>query len=103
MTLQKCTMSTLQRTSVPYLEMHTAGHCFTLKHADKLLAHMNLTVFGAIDRASLIGTGDEVGFAHFEPYFYSGWAYVKSNMHPELTTRMKTVINECWKVKVKQK
>ena len=71
-----------------------------MRHADKLLAQMNLTISGAIDRASLIGTGDEVGFATFEPNFYSGWAYVKKNMQPELTTRVKTVINECWKVGV---
>ena len=59
---------------------------------------MNLTV--SIDRASLIGTGDEIGFAPFEPNFYFGWAYVKKNMQLELTTRVKTVINECWKVGV---
>jgi hypothetical protein len=41
-----------------------------MRHADKLLAQMNLTVSGAIDRASLIGTGDEVGFATFEPNFF---------------------------------
>ena len=29
-----------------------------MRHADKLLAQMNLTVHGAIDRASLIGTGE---------------------------------------------
>ncbi|KAL5463759.1 hypothetical protein EMCRGX_G032690 [Ephydatia muelleri] len=28
----------------------------------------------AIDRASHIGTGEEVVFATFEPNFYSGWA-----------------------------
>ena len=46
-----------------------------MRHAGKLLAQMNLTVSGAIDRASLIGSGDEVGLANFEPNFYSGWAY----------------------------
>ena len=69
-----------------------------MRHADKLLGQMNLTVSGAIDRASHIGTGEEVVFATFEPNFYSGWAYVKKNMQPELTTRVKTIINECWKV-----
>ena len=69
-----------------------------MRHADKLLAQMNLTVSGAINRASHIGTSDEVTFATFEPNFYSGWAYVKKNMQPELTTRVKTIINECWKV-----
>ena len=58
---------------------------------------MNLTVHGAIDRASLIGTGDEMPFTTFEPNFYSGWAYTRKNMHPELTTKVKTIINECWK------
>ena len=33
-----------------------------MRHADKCLAQMNLTVHGAIDRASLIGTGDEMPF-----------------------------------------
>ena len=69
-----------------------------MRHADKLLGQMNLTVSGAIDRASHIGTGEEVVFATFEPNFSSGWAYVKKNMQPELTTRVKTIINECWKV-----
>ena len=65
-----------------------------MKHADKLLA---LTVRGAIDRASLIGTGDEMPFTNFEPHFHSGWAYTRKNMHPELTTKVKTINNECWK------
>ena len=68
-----------------------------MRHVDKLLAQMNLTVYGAIDRASLIGTGDEMPFTTFEPNFYSGWAYTRKNMHPELTTKVKTIINECWK------
>ena len=68
-----------------------------MRHADKLLAQMNLTVSGAIDRASLIGTGDEMTFSTFEPNFYSGWAYTRKNMHPELTTKVKTIIYECWK------
>ena len=68
-----------------------------MRHADKLLAQMNLTVPGAIDRASLIGMGDEIPYSTFEPNFYSGWAYARKNMHPELTTKVKTIINECWK------
>ena len=68
-----------------------------MRHADKLLAQMNLTVHGTIDRAFLIGTGDEMPFTTFEPNFYSGWAYTRKNMHPELTTKVKTIINECWK------
>ena len=68
-----------------------------MRHADKLLAQMNLTVHGAIHRASLIGTGDEMPFTTFEPNFYSGWAYTRKNMHPELTTKVKSIINECWK------
>ena len=68
-----------------------------MRHADKLLAQMNLTVHGAIQKASLIGTGDEMPFTTFEPNFYSGWAYTRKNMHPELTTKVKTIINECWK------
>ena len=68
-----------------------------MRHADKLLAQMNLTVHGAIQKASLIGTGDEMPFTTFEPNFYSGWAYTRKNMHPLLTTKVKTIINECWK------
>lgn len=45
-----------------------------MRHADKLLAQMNLTVHGAIDRASLIGTGSEMPLPKIEPNFYSGWA-----------------------------
>eukprot|EP00731_Ephydatia_muelleri_P032444 Em0023g951a len=47
--------------------------------------------------ASLIGTGDEMPFTNFEPHFHSGWAYTRKNMHPELTTKVKTISNECWK------
>ncbi|KAL5496895.1 hypothetical protein EMCRGX_G013267 [Ephydatia muelleri] len=68
-----------------------------MRHADKLLAQMNFTISGAINKASHIGASDAVTFATFEPNFYSGWAYVKRNMQPELTTRVKTIINECWK------
>ena len=64
-----------------------------MRHADELLAQMNLTVSGAIERASLVMRLDL-------QLFYSGRAYVKRDMQP---TRMKTVILECWKVKVKQK
>ena len=46
-----------------------------MRHADKILAQMNLTVPGAIDRPSLINTGDEIPFTTFEPNFYTGWAY----------------------------
>ncbi|KAL5484080.1 hypothetical protein EMCRGX_G020524 [Ephydatia muelleri] len=71
-----------------------------MRHADKRLAQMNLTVHGAIDRASFIGTGDEMPFTTFESNFYSAWAYARKNMHPKLTTKVKTIINECWKAEM---
>ena len=51
-----------------------------MRHADKLLAQMNLVLLT-------------------EHNFYSGWAYTRKNacMYPELTTKVKTIINECWK------
>ncbi|KAL5475176.1 hypothetical protein EMCRGX_G027243 [Ephydatia muelleri] len=38
-----------------------------------------------------------VRFHKLEPNFYPGWAHTRKNMHPELTTKISSVICECLK------
>ena len=67
-----------------------------MRHANELLSKMNLSVDGAIARASDIFVDDgEIPYATFESNFYSGWAHTRKNMHPELTS----TVNECWKAR----
>ena len=70
-----------------------------MRHANELMFKMNLSLDGAIARASAIfvDDGGEIPYATFEPNFYSGWAHTRKNMHPELTSTVTQVINECWK------
>ena len=41
--------------------------------------------------------GDTSPYATFEPNFFAGWAHTMKNMHPELTTKVRSVIYECWR------
>ena len=67
-----------------------------MKHADQLLSKMDFSVEGAIDRAlSMFDT--EVTYATFESNFYSGWAHTRKCMHPELTSKVNSIIHQCWK------
>lgn len=71
-----------------------------MRHANELLSKTNLSVDGAIARASeiFVDNGGEIPYATFKPNFYSGWAHIRKNMHSELTSRVTHVIdNECWK------
>eukprot|EP00731_Ephydatia_muelleri_P016225 Em0009g649a len=63
-----------------------------MRLANELLSKMNLSVDGAIAHASDIFVDDDG-----EPNFYSGWAHIRKNMHPELTSTVTHIINECWK------
>ena len=69
-----------------------------MRYANTLLATMDFTVSGAVDRASNLLTDDSnLTYATFEFNFYAGWAHTRKNMQPELTTRVTRLIHECWK------
>ncbi|KAL5488505.1 hypothetical protein EMCRGX_G017447 [Ephydatia muelleri] len=50
-----------------------------------------LSISGAIDKTAsmFLDDGDTPPYATFEPNFVAGWAHMKKNMHPELTTKVK--------------
>eukprot|EP00731_Ephydatia_muelleri_P026723 Em0018g823a len=69
-----------------------------MRYANTLLATMDFTVSGAVDRASNLLTDDSnLTYATFEFNFYAGWAHTRKKMQPELTTRVTRLIHECWK------
>ena len=70
-----------------------------MRHADQLLARMDFSITGAIDKTASMFLVDSKTSpcATFEPNFFAGWAHMKKNMHPELTSKVKRVIHECWK------
>eukprot|EP00731_Ephydatia_muelleri_P035750 Em0155g5a len=70
-----------------------------MRHADHLLATMDFSITGAIDQTAsmFLDDGDTPPYATFEPNFFAGWAHTKKNMHPELTTKVRSVIHECWR------
>ena len=71
-----------------------------MKYANQLLAKIDFTVRGAIDQASSMFQmegSSQIPFASFEPNFYPGWAHTRKYIHPELTTKVSSVIHECWK------
>ena len=59
---------------------------------------MDFSITGAIDQTAsmFLDDGDTPPYATFEPNFFAGWAHTKKNMHPELTTKVKSVVHECW-------
>ena len=63
----------------------------TIRHANGVLAKMDFSVNGTIQRASNV-FGDET---NFEPNFYAGWAHTRRSMQPELTSRVNSIIQEC--------
>ena len=67
-----------------------------MKHADQPLSRMDFSVEGAIDRASSM-FDTEVTYATIESKFYSGWAHTRKCMHPELTSKVNSIIHQCWK------
>ena len=67
-----------------------------MRHANGLLAKVDFSVNGAIQRASNL-FGDETSYATFEPNFYSGWAHTRRSVQSELTSRVNSIIHECWK------
>ena len=83
---------------------HMCGGVFTakdvlskaMKHADELLSRLDFTLEGAIDRASNM-FDNAINYATFEPNFYAGWAHTRKDMHPELTSKVMTIIHQCWK------
>ena len=52
-----------------------------MRYADTLLAIMDFTVSGAVDRASnrLLTDDSNLTYATFEFNFYAGWAYTQKN------------------------
>lgn len=38
-----------------------------------------------------------INYTTFEPNFYAGWAHIRKCMHPELTSKVMTIIHQCWK------
>ena len=67
-----------------------------MRHSNGLLAKMDFSVNGTIQRASNV-FGDETSYATFEPNFYPGWAHIRRSMQPELTSTVNSIIHECWK------
>ena len=67
--------------------------------ADHLLAKMKFSITGAIDQTAsmFLDDGDTPPYVTFEPNVFAGWAHMKKNMHPELTTKIKSVIYLCWR------
>ena len=63
------------------------------------IAMMDFSITGAIDQTAsmFLDDGDTPPYATFEPNFFAGWAHTKKNMHSELTTKVKSVIYECWR------
>ena len=64
-----------------------------MKHADQRLSWMDFFVEGAIDRASSM-FDTEVTYATFESNFYSGWAHTMKCMHPELTSKVNSIMHQ---------
>ena len=63
-----------------------------MKHANELLSRMDFVIEGAIDRASnMLDTA--INYATFEPNFYASWAHTRKCMHPELTSKVMTIIH----------
>ena len=56
-----------------------------MRHADQLLARMDFSITGAIDKtASMFLVDSKTSpYATFEPNFFAGWAHTKKNMHPQ--------------------
>ena len=83
---------------------HMCGGVFTakdvlskaMKHADELLSRIDFTLEGAIDRASNM-FDNAINYTTFEPNFYAGWAHTRKDMQPELTSKVMTIIHQCWK------
>ena len=67
-----------------------------MKHANQILSRMDFSVEGAIDRASSM-FDTEMTYATFESNFYAGWAHTRKCMHPELTSKVNSIIHRCWK------
>ena len=67
-----------------------------MSHANDLLAGMDFSVNGVIDQAYNL-FGNQTSYATFESNFYSGWAHTRKNMHPELTSKVSSIIHDCWK------
>ena len=41
----------------------------------------------------------ETTYATFEPNFYAGWAHTQKCMHPDLTSTVTSIIQDCWKAR----
>ena len=67
-----------------------------MRHANELLAGIDLSDNGVIDQANNV-FGDQSSYATFESNFNSGWAHTRKNMHPELTSKVNSNIHEYWK------
>lgn len=67
-----------------------------MRHANKLLAKMDFTVDGAIAQASHMFDRENT-YATFEPNVYAGWAHSRKSMHPDLTSMVTSIIQDCWK------
>ena len=81
--------------------MHTVMESYdalsnAMRHANKLLAKMDFTVDGAIAQASHMFDRENT-YATFESNFYAGWAHTRKSMHPDLTSKVISIIHDCWK------
>ena len=68
-----------------------------MRHANQLLINMDFSIAGAIENVSNM-LEPEMRQTTFESNFYTGWAHARKCMQPDLTSKVISIIHECWKV-----
>lgn len=61
-----------------------------------MLAQINFSVNSAIAQASNIFDCEKT-YAAFEPNFYANWVHTRKCMHPDLISKVMSIVHECWK------